>query len=200
MSQEITLEEAKAELSKIVEKLKAGNNNSLKNIIDSELPAGNHPQSESEDKHESWRPYYFLFLIILIISVSWIAALCLPVTDDLHQLKRQHFFYFIAFSVALASYLAATIREFVKSISKSSNPRPLKVNIFYIAIAEASLLIFGILLIFRVLIGSHGILFIPAPSDAFIVSYLSGILLYSIVLHLRAWSKHPPWKIPKKID
>lgn len=200
MSDETTLEQAKNDLTTILAKLKTANKNALKNVIDSELPETTPERNESNPESYVFR----LLILIAIIFVIGVFASKLVIIDASNPFERKDFYFLLAFSVALASYLATTVRELVKSIKTTANydkKRKLKWNIFFITAAEASLLYLGVMVIYRIGIGSFTLRIFGTPSDKLIVSYLAVILVYLVVLHIRAWFSYPspPWKIyPKK--
>jgi hypothetical protein len=198
MESEITLEEAKQELKETIAKLKKGNSTALKEIIDSGLDEDDATGNNENNDKFIWGAFIFLFALFAIVFVAnCVSGHLQPNNIDI---KQKDFFYLFVFSLALAAYLASTIREVVKVIREAKKPKKhLEWRVLSITAAEASILIFGVILIFRVYIGDRTLISLSAPSDSFIISYLISILVYLMLLHVIAWFtfKPRPWQISK---
>ena len=131
--------------------------------------------------------------------------------DTIKALEVKDLLTLLAFATALAAYLANVAREIVKAIKASSADQQLpgnkdwethKRNIYWMGIAEACLVLFGLLTATRllsyvfVLQSLHKLkqavgLF---SSDAFLLTFLSLILMSLGIRHLVVWLEEKPWE------
>jgi hypothetical protein len=182
MANGISLDEAIQEIAITLDKLTERNKNEIQKVVDAKLYGSTSPFDSP--RPPGFSRARFLIPIILCVALGFIGTKHANLPDQ--GLKAEHLFGLLAFVVALASYLATTIREIIRNIATTHDLLFSRNSISYIAGAEASLLMFGVLVILRLFVNLSGA--IDVFANKFIMCYLSITLLYLVGLHVRVWA------------
>lgn len=211
MTTESKLEEATQEVAEVFNKFAEAQKQELLEAVGKALQIQVKTKTENNTQENKRTISYYLFLVALISCVIGMiaAAMYLALVYEANNEKLEVLTFdtalkFMAFVVALASYLASVARETVKKLDTDDTEKRIKnkKHIFYMLIAEASLIFLSLFATFRFFTGPR-LLTIPIINkcitfDSFLMSFLTVILICMAILHMRIWCLKEPWWIYKK--
>lgn len=208
MATENPLEIAKEVIVEVVNRFAEAQKNELLKAISGALQNKvENKTGKPSDNKGSWafKLGLIVFGMILLALISSVLILAKN-AEFFNKLDASGLFQLIGFVFALSSYLATVARETATTLSAAKIDYKkyieIKKNIFCMLIAEMSLILLGVLAIFRLIFGS-GTWFLQFVNkcisfDAFLFSFLAVILICLAIIHVRIWWIYPAWSFRQK--
>ena len=203
-------EDAKTKIVAIVRDLDEANRNALFEAVGETLStrpkAADSPASEVKKCKGAMQPG-FIILTGVLLPAALIIAWCVGKEPLVTDIDSKMLLTLLGFVVALAAYLASVAREIVKGLGALVKTGPnyqkdnkkLRLNIAWTTTAEIQLVVVGLLIFLRIVMGTKPfiptpLISEPIPFDNIIVIYLGLILVLLAVMHVRIWVSQCPFR------